>query len=129
MITTQSILHTIDVDYKSGRYGAYYEVTMVDERGDVCVTYVDESMDNWWHWAQVCKQQDTGFILTGCHQKTRRRTPQFTSTGAPIVDADSLPEILMTMPMVEMHDEIAAMLDSLGKGYQDKPGDSLFDYE
>lgn len=117
------ILHTIDTQYKQGKYGAFYELTMVDERGDACVTYIDDSMDNYWHWANIVKQPDTGFILLNCKQKTKRGVPQFTKDGLAIIDADSLPEIELQVPIEDMRDEINNMLRDLDKQFQDGPDD------
>ena len=113
MITEQSILHTINVQFKNGRYGEFYEVTMVDEKGQPCVTYVDESFDNWWRWAYICKQPDNGFILTGLKQKTRYRNPQFTDEGWPIINADSLPKILLECDGAELRAEVHQMIQDL----------------
>lgn len=120
MITEQSILHTIDCRYKAGKYGSFYEVTMVDENGQPCLTYVDESFDNWWRWALICKQPDKGFILTGLKQKTRYRKPQFTNEGWPIINADCLPKIMLECDGQELRDEVHNMIQCL-------KNDQLFD--
>ena len=72
MITNTTILHTIDVKYKDGKYGNFYEITMITEEGKVAVTYIDESFENWWKWAYICKQPDNGYIITNCKHKTTR---------------------------------------------------------
>ena len=120
MITEQSFLHTIDVKFKNGKYGEFYEITMVDGNGQPCVTYVDESFDNWWRWAYICKQPDKGFILKNLKQKTRYRKPQFTNEGWPIINADCLPKILLECDVEDLRAEVHELIQSL-------KNDQLFD--
>ena len=113
MITETSILHTIDVKFKNGRYGEFYEVTFVDEKGQPCVTYIDPAFENFWKWALIVKQPDKGFILTGLKQKTRYRKPQFTAEGWPIVNGDSLPNILLECDGEDLRAEVHQMIADL----------------
>lgn len=104
-------LHTIDTQWKQGKYGEYIEITFVDNDCNPSVTYVDPGMRNYWRWAEVCNNPDRAYIITGCKFKRNK----FNREGHPIINADSVIQVLDWVPMEQMLRAVKEMLDEVAE--------------
>ena len=104
--------------------GQFYTVTMMNELGEIAVTYVDDSNRNQRMWMDIVELYNQGLssIVSGLrYKKDRNGDVKLTSrTKEPIVNADSKPTLHGTM---ETHEAIAALIEMLGE-----PLDKLFEY-
>lgn len=113
VISKETILHTVDVRYRSGKYGPYYHIDMVDGEGNHVVTYVDEGNENYYKWARICNTPDKGYVITDCFHKTKYRKPQYTDEGSAIINADSDVKILLECDIDDMRQAVKEMLDDM----------------
>ena len=109
-------LFTYDVREKLGKYGWYYDISLVDEHGNGYRTYIDESNRNLALWWSIVNHPERGYAISGAKVKrTRNQSSEF-----PIINADSPIELLHETDITEMREFIVQDILT--------DQDSLFEY-
>ena len=132
-MNTNTTLYTIEtLNGRSGKTDAYDEIRMIDEAGQLYVTYVVPGYGNKQNWNTIVNNPDLGFVLHNCTIKSSRGKPKRVATGmmtgAYIVDADSYPVIDMHMPASELREFIRDEIASKGNKKPDDDDESPFEF-
>lgn len=98
--------------------GDVYDVTMVNELGEIAHTYVDSSNRNQSHWLKVVELFDEGLatVVSGLKYK---KDKFYKKTNEPLINADSIPTPIAAM---SIDDAISQLYEKFTT-----PQDALFE--
>ena len=127
-------LYTFDIiPNRSGRHGVFDDIWLVDESGELYVTYVDPTYRNRGNWRTITNNPDSGFIMHNCKAKLENKRIQKVLNGpmhgATIINADSKPKITDHLTAQDLRDFIEeAIVPNIKKAKRSDDSDDLFEF-